>query len=703
MVLASGGTSRTLTSRAGVSTGNVPPPIVNPFPGPTVLTETDDSTTYQLDGGYVVTVPKGMFGADPVNAPSAPSGSAPPPIVNPFPALAGKKGPQSTAPASAPPRKAPATPKLDAFDLATQQGLQSFDEQGDAIAAETAATQEQSDATAKVLADRNARIDAVEEDRRRQQESDAKLLSDLQQKRQAAVDAADNYKVDQNRIYHQMSTGKEVLAGISLALAGIGAALDHQGGRNVALDIINRAIDRDVNAQLDERDQLGRKADRLGTDLDNFIAQSKDRDASFNTLKAFQSENAARQIEQIVAQYAAPVAQAHGAKLIAELRAQKADLIHKSAQSDLDRMVRERELRAQESQVAQGWAHVQLAKQQQAANNAFRALDLVQHASDQLNAINERYAQMKVEAQKLAAAGDTAGAKAKADQAALERDQAVGGAPIVKGVDANGKPIVQFEPLKQPDGTVWLAPKEDAAKIRAAKAGVDAYIGLVDQMVNLRDKYGWESDLFKSDEWRKMQAMWASAALNMKDAAQLGALSQSDLDLVGKAMGTVDPTEVRDPTEGLRQSRANALEGLNAKLHASGFQGTYDIPEITKEGLVSNPQHSSVGSLIERATTLSSPTSSDVPASVYEDRGEVVPAGAGTFHGKVLGDDAKAAIVTLVGMAKQGNETAKQSIDKILKESGNALIVNYLNAALAGTDDVTQSKSTTQRLFGGAR
>jgi hypothetical protein len=61
---------------------------------------------------------------------------------------------------------------------------------------------------------------------------------------------ADN-KVDPNRIWHNMSTGSKVSASIGLILGGIGAGLS--GGPNTALQMMNNAIDRDIEAQKNDQ------------------------------------------------------------------------------------------------------------------------------------------------------------------------------------------------------------------------------------------------------------------------------------------------------------------------------------------------------------------------------------------------------------------------------------------------------------------
>jgi hypothetical protein len=107
-----------------------------------------------------------------------------------------------------------------------------------------------------------------------------------------------------------------------------------------------------------------------------------------------------------------------------------------------------------------------------------------------------------------------------------------------------------------------------ADKIAASKGAVDSGAELVDKIIAARRKYGWSADLVKSPEWQQMQANYGQLVLSKKNVDQLGVLSEGDMELIGKALGTKDPTEVRDPTPGLKEARANMVGNLNAQIRA---------------------------------------------------------------------------------------------------------------------------------------
>lgn len=103
-----------------------------------------------------------------------------------------------------------------------------------------------------------------------------------------------------------------------------------------------------------------------------------------------------------------------------------------------------------------------------------------------------------------------------------------------------------------------------AGKLADSKGAVDSATQLIDRIVAARQRYGWSSDLLKSPEWRRMQADYGALVLQKKNTDQLGVLSEGDMRLIGKSLGTEDPTEVRDPTAGLKAARENMVNNVNA-------------------------------------------------------------------------------------------------------------------------------------------
>ena len=75
--------------------------------------------------------------------------------------------------------------------------------------------------------------------------------ADHQAKSKVLLDAIQNGKVDPNRVWHNASTGGKISAALGLILGGIGAGLTH--GPNLALQVLNKTIDDDIDSQRTEQ------------------------------------------------------------------------------------------------------------------------------------------------------------------------------------------------------------------------------------------------------------------------------------------------------------------------------------------------------------------------------------------------------------------------------------------------------------------
>jgi hypothetical protein len=72
---------------------------------------------------------------------------------------------------------------------------------------------------------------------------------------QEAMDFSEKNRIDPNRYWSKMDTGNKIQAALAIALGGIGAGL-MGGGKNYALEIINKAIDQDIDAQKEDRNSF---------------------------------------------------------------------------------------------------------------------------------------------------------------------------------------------------------------------------------------------------------------------------------------------------------------------------------------------------------------------------------------------------------------------------------------------------------------
>lgn len=112
---------------------------------------------------------------------------------------------------------------------------------------------------AKLFDKQKAELEALEANRI---ENNAKLDNEIAGLRNDIL----SNKIDPNRVWSNMSTGNRVLAGISVLLGGLSSGLAGRPG-NPAMDVINNAIDRDIDAQ---KADLGKKQNLLSFNMQRY-------------------------------------------------------------------------------------------------------------------------------------------------------------------------------------------------------------------------------------------------------------------------------------------------------------------------------------------------------------------------------------------------------------------------------------------------
>lgn len=100
-------------------------------------------------------------------------------------------------------------------------------------------------------------------------ETEARVAK-IEQASQEFMDA----KVDQGRWWSDKSTASTIGIGIAVAMTGIGMAMKGQGDKNPALDIIMKAINQDIELQLEAIDRKGKGVTMMNGALDRFMQVS---------------------------------------------------------------------------------------------------------------------------------------------------------------------------------------------------------------------------------------------------------------------------------------------------------------------------------------------------------------------------------------------------------------------------------------------
>lgn len=151
-------------------------------------------------------------------------------------------------------------------------------------------------------------------DYQRRQEHETTKLKSLQ--------AEADTKIDPKRWWREKSTGENILAALAMGLGAAGSALT--GTPNFALQIIDKAIERDIDSQLANREgkykQVAAQQDVLGILRGQYADKRDERDAA----KSLMLERSAKYIEEITARSASDQTKAKGAEMAAQLREKSA-------------------------------------------------------------------------------------------------------------------------------------------------------------------------------------------------------------------------------------------------------------------------------------------------------------------------------------------------------------------------------------------
>lgn len=102
-------------------------------------------------------------------------------------------------------------------------------------------------------------------------------MKEWQTKYDTAVKDYQDQKLNPHSVWDKAGTSGKIMAGIGLLLGGIGAGMT--GGKNQALEIINKTIDDDIRAQQEE---IGKKKNSLSL----YLHEYGDMNAAFNAAKA---------------------------------------------------------------------------------------------------------------------------------------------------------------------------------------------------------------------------------------------------------------------------------------------------------------------------------------------------------------------------------------------------------------------------------
>jgi hypothetical protein len=153
----------------------------------------------------------------------------------------------------------------------------------------------------------------------RKQAEDEQVGQQMTELTKAQDDAQKAAQVDPNRFWNNLGTGDKILAGLSIGLGSIGGAMTGKGG-NVALDIINNAIQRDFEAQKLEADQKRHVVSDKMNLVQLMRSRFSDRAQADAAAQAAMYQQAEMQLKGIQSQYQAPEIQARAKQMLGEIQ-----------------------------------------------------------------------------------------------------------------------------------------------------------------------------------------------------------------------------------------------------------------------------------------------------------------------------------------------------------------------------------------------
>lgn len=195
----------------------------------------------------------------------------------------------------------------------TELGAQATEAEHKALIAESIVRQKQADAQANAIADHQQAVDAA-------RQTYQANIEKKQQEIQESTDKFLNTPLDANHFWADKGTGDKVMAGIAIALGALGGAMNGSNG-NVGLDVINKAIERDLKVQeLNMQKQqagISMKRGLLSDYMNQYGDLEKAKEASFI---AYQ-KGVAQHFESMAMASKDPGTQAIGLKQAAAIRA----------------------------------------------------------------------------------------------------------------------------------------------------------------------------------------------------------------------------------------------------------------------------------------------------------------------------------------------------------------------------------------------
>jgi hypothetical protein len=412
------------------------------------------------------------------------------------------------------------------------------------------------DRSTKVASDMDAQI-------AERQKATAAKVADFERLNQQELD----YKVDDNRRWKQMGTGKQIGFWIMTALSGLGDVLARKPiGELMPLKMMQQAIAQDVDAQIRDHETLSKRVGFARSSIDTYRQATGDLQEARKLKIAEEYDRTAREIDAMASKYASPKAKLRAQDMSAQFRQGAQQLRGATAEGIIQRDVTRAQLANQQQQTRISGGHLAL------ANKQFK------------EGIRQFDKRLMLDAAQLDAAAGAAGAAGNAKAAEQMRELGVAAPPTVER-DADGNVVGinrNSGALLQADGrTPWLIPtKDEAIKFRKEKAAADSLVDILDEIRGIRNRVGGETSWGNSPEYKRLMVLKENL-VGLKKGGMEGMSSDADMARIEKMLGADSPASFRSQAAGLDEGREQVIKQLNTRasnLNYSGAPITYADP-----------------------------------------------------------------------------------------------------------------------------
>jgi len=187
----------------------------------------------------------------------------------------------------------------------------------DIMGQQTSAVRGLADIQGKIATEQEVALEDYNQELKKRQQEYETQKSILEEDHQDLVNKVSAAQIDPNRMWTKMSEGNKALAGIGMALGAFGSALT--GQQNTAANIIQKAIDNDIEAQ---RLNLGKQQNLLTANMQRY----RDIGTAEAATRVQMGAMLQGQIQQIASKYGGDQAKLNAQMLTSQIQSQMVPL-----------------------------------------------------------------------------------------------------------------------------------------------------------------------------------------------------------------------------------------------------------------------------------------------------------------------------------------------------------------------------------------